>query len=172
MLGSDIPAYPDVSWTPPVTSQETMSSPGEGWSAGPETFLSDAFWASVRAKPVVDRTNPLTFKHFVGFNEFRRLPGSLPVTALRDDGSHPVEAIYQFGPSRALRTHPLWLERSVTFLAGNRYEGYANGQGIYNLESSVFVREIEPGAKWPRTNDEEFPHAVELGGTLPPWFRL
>jgi hypothetical protein len=172
MMGSDIPAYPDLSWAPPVTSQETMSSPGEGWSAGPETFVSDAFWASVRARPVTDRTNPLTFKHFVGFNEFRQLAGSLPVTALRDDGTHPIEAIYQFGPARILRTHPLWLERSVTFLAGNRYEGYDNGKGIYNLDSSVFVKEIEPGAKWPRTNDEEFPHAVELGGTLPPWFRL
>ena len=172
MMGSDIPAYPDLSWAPPVTSQETMSSPGEGWSAGPETFVSDAFWASVRARPVTDRTNPLTFKHFVGFNEFRQLAGSLPVTALRDDGTHPIEAIYQFGPARILRTHPLWLERSVTFLAGNRYEGYVNGKGIYNLDSSVFVKEIEPGAKWPRTNDEEFPHAVELDGTLPPWFRM
>ena len=63
-----------------MTSQETMSSPGDGWSAGPETFVSDAFWASVRAKPVTDRTNSLTFKHFVGFNEFKQLPGSLPVT--------------------------------------------------------------------------------------------
>ena len=78
MMGSDIPAYPDLSWTPPVTSQETMSSPGEGWSAGPETFVSDAFWASVRAKPVTDRTNPLTFKHFVGFNEFRQLAWLAP----------------------------------------------------------------------------------------------
>ena len=83
-----------------------------------------------------------------------------------------MEAFYQFGPSRALRTHPLWLERSVTFLAGNQYSGYANGQRLYNLQSSMFVKEIEPGAKWPRTNDEEFPHAVELSGTLPSWFRL
>ena len=172
MLGSDIPAYPDLSWQPPLTSQTTMSSPGEGWSAGPQTYVNDTFWASVRAKPVTDRTNMLTFQHFVGFNVFRQLPGSLPVTVLRDDGSHPVEAIYQFGYSRALRTHPLWLERSVTFVAGNRYEGYAAGQRLYNLDSSAFVKEIEPGAKWPRTNAEEFPRVVELDGQLPTWFRL
>ncbi len=172
MFGSDIPAYPNVSWNPPVTSQTTMSSPGEGWSAGPETFVSDTFWASVRAKPVTDRTNALTFKHFVGFNDFRQLPGSLPVTVLRDDGTHPLEAIEAFGYSRALRTHPMWLERSVTFLAGNRYLGCAAGQRLYNLQVSVFVQEIEPGAKWPRTNAEEFPHTVELDGSLPTWFQL
>jgi hypothetical protein len=172
MFGSDIPAYPNVSWSPPVTSQVTMSSPGEGWSAGPQTFVSDTFWASVRAKPVTDRTNALTFKHFVGFNDFKQLPGSLPVTVLRDDGTHPLEAIEAFGYSRALRTHPMWLERSVTFLAGNRCLGCAAGQRLYNLQDSVFVQEIEPGAKWPRTNAEEFPHTVELGGSLPTWFQL
>ena len=172
MLGSDIPAYPDVSWSPATTSQTTMSSPGPGWPAGPQTFVSDTFWSAVRAKSVKDRTNPLTFKHFVGFNTFRQLAGSLPVTAIRDDGTHPAEAFYQFGPTRALRTHPLWLERSVTFVAGNQYPGYASGQRLYNLDSSAFVKEIMPGAKWPRTNDEEFPHVVELDGTLPVWFRL
>lgn len=172
MLGSDIPAYPDLSWTPPLTSQETMSSPGVGWPAGPETYVSDAFWAAVRAMPVTDRTNPLTFQHFVAFNVFTQLPGSLSVSALRDDGTHPIRAIYQFGPARALRTHPLWLERSVTFVAGNQYEGYAKGQQLYNLDSSVFVKEIAAGAKWPRTNDEEFPHVVELTGVPPSWFRL
>ena len=149
-----------------------MSSPGPGWPAGPQTYVSDTFWSAVRARPVTDRSNPLTFKHFVGFNTFRQLPGSLPVTVVRDDGTHPAEALYQFGPTRALRTHPLWLERSVTFVAGNQYSGYASGHDLYNLDSSAFVKEIEPGAKWPRTNDEEFPHVVELGGALPVWFRL
>jgi hypothetical protein len=172
MLGSDIPAYPDLSWSPPATSQTTMSSPGEGWSAGPKTYVSDAFWGAVRAKPVTDRTHELTFKHFVGFNTFKQLPGSLPVIVLRDDGTHPAESIYQFGPARALRTHPMWLERSVTFVAGSEYEGYAPGQRLYNLDDSHYTPEIEPGAKWPRTLPEEFPHVVELKGTLPPWFRL
>jgi hypothetical protein len=94
------------------------------------------------------------------------------VTALRDDGTHPAEPIYQFGPARALRTHPLWLERSVTFLAGNEHEGYAEGQRLYNLNSSEYTKEIEAGAKWPRTNGEEFPHIVELDGNPPAWFRL
>ena len=66
----------------------------------------------------------------------------------------------------------MWLERSVTFVAGSEYQGYAAGQRLYNLDSSHFVKEIEPGAKWPRTLPEEFPHVVELGGTLPTWFRL
>jgi hypothetical protein len=94
------------------------------------------------------------------------------VTVLRDDGTHPLEAIEAFGYSRALRTHPLWLERSVTFLAGNRCLGCASGQRLYNLQDSVFVQEIEPGAKWPRNNPEEFPHTVELAGSLPTWFQL
>ncbi len=172
MLGSDIPAYPNVSWSPPQTSQLTMSSPGEGWSPGPETFVNDAFWAAVRAKPVTDRTHPLTFRHFVGYNLFTQLPGSLPVTAVRDDGTHPVQAIYQFGPTRALRTHEMWLERSVTFLTGNEFEGYSPGQRLYDLDSSGFIKEVEAGAKWPRTHAEEFPHVVDLGDQLPTWFPL
>jgi hypothetical protein len=172
MMGSDIPAYPNITWTPPATTQTTMSSPGAGWAAGPETFVKDAFWSAVRAKPVTDPAHVLTFKHYIGFNRFVQLPGSLPVTAVRDDGTHPMEPVYQFGPSRALRTHPLWLERSVTFLAGNEYDGYAAGARLYDLDSSQYVKEIEPGAKWPRTKDEEFPHAVELSGTLPTWFGL
>ena len=122
--GSDIPAYPDRSWSPPESTQATASSPGAGWAAGPETFVSDDFWKAVRRTAVTDPSNVLTFKHFLGFlNCFVELPGSLPITTLRDDGTHPAEPVAQFGPGRPLRTHPAWLERSVSFLDGNVYLG-------------------------------------------------
>ena len=134
--GSDIPAYPDLSWDPPRSSQTTMSSPGEGWSAGPETYVNDDFWKAVRKQPVTDPANPLTFKKFVGFNRFEQLPGSLPVTALRDDGTRPAEPVTQFGPGRPLRVHPDWVERSVTFLAGNVFEGFTSRAGKDGAEKS------------------------------------
>ena len=171
LKGSDIPAYPDLSWDPPRSSQLTMSSPGEGWSAGPETYVSDDFWKAVRKRSVTDPANPLTFKHFVGFNRFEQLPGSLPVTVLRDDGTHPAEPVYQFGPGRPLRVHPAWVERSVTFLAGNEFDGFG-GQPRFELRSSEHMKEPGPGANWPRSKDEEFPQTVTVEGELPPWFKL
>jgi hypothetical protein len=170
--GSDIPAYPNLSWDPPRTSQTSMSSPGEGWSAGPETYVSDDFWKAVRSRPVTDPANPLTFKHFVGFNRFEQLRGSLPVTVLRDDGTHNAEPAYAFGPGRPLRVHPAWIERSVTFLAGNTYEGFAGEEPRIKLRTSEQMVEARPGAKWPRSKDEEFPHSVTLEGELPAWFKL
>jgi hypothetical protein len=172
LRGSDIPAYPNLSWDPPRSSQTSMSSPGEGWSAGPETYVSDEFWKAVRSRPITDPGNPLTFKHFVAFNRFEQLPGSLPVTVLRDDGSHAAEPVHQFGPGRALRVHPAWVERSVTFLAGNTYEGFRKPEPRINLRASEQMVEPQPGAKWPRSKDEEFPHAVTLEGELPAWFKL
>lgn len=170
--GSDIPAYPDVSWDPPRSSQLTMSSPGEGWSAGPETYVSDDFWKAVRSRPITDPANPLTFKHFVGFNHFEQLLGSLPVTVLRDDGTHAAEPSAAFGPGRPLRVHPAWIERSVTFLAGNTYEGFRSDEPRIRLRTSEQMVEPRPGARWPRSKDEDFPQTVTLEGELPAWFRL
>jgi hypothetical protein len=171
LKGSDIPAYPDLSWDPPRTSQTTMSSPGEGWSAGPETYVDDDFWKAVRKRPVTDAANPLTFKHFIGFNVFEQLAGSLPVTVLRDDGTRPAEPVTQFGPGRPLRVHPLWIERSVNFLAGNEFIGFDDPKP-FNVRSSEHMKEPAPGANWPRSKDEDFPHVVTLEGELPAWFRL
>ena len=171
LKGSDIPAYPDLSWDPPRSSQTTMSAPGEGWSAGPETYVNDDFWKAVRKRPVTDPANPLTFKHFIGFNRFEQLPGSLPITALRDDGTRPAEPVSQFGPGRPLKVHPAWVERSVTFLAGNEFVGFGK-RPLFELRSSENMKEPAPGANWPRSKDEDFPHAVTLDGELPPWFRL
>ena len=169
--GSDIPAYPDRSWSPPESTQATASSPGAGWAAGPETFVSDDFWKAVRRTAVTDPSNVLTFKHFLGFNRFVELPGSLPITTLRDDGTHPAEPVAQFGPGRPLRTHPAWLERSVSFLYGNEYLGMKAGPRL-ELNSSERMKEPQTGARWPRRNDEDFPHAVQLEGELPAWFPL
>ncbi len=170
--GSDIPAYPDLSWDPPRTSQVTMSSPGEGWSAGPETYVSDDFWKAVSSRSITDPANPLTFKHFVGFNRFEQLPGSLPVPVLRDDGTHAAEPSDAFGPGRPLRVHPAWIERSVTFLAGNAFDGFVAEEPRIRLRASEQTVQPRPGAKWPRSKDEEFPQAVTLEGELPVWFKL
>jgi len=171
LKGSDIPAYPDLSWDPPRSSQTTMSSPGEGWSAGPETYISEDFWKAVRKRPVTDPANPLTFKHFVGFNRFEQLPGSLPVTVLRDDGTRPAEPVNQFGPGRPLRVPPAWVERSVTFLAGNELDGFGE-QPRFELRSSEHMKEPAAGANWPRSKEEDFPHTFTVDGELPAWFRL
>ena len=171
LKGSDIPAYPDLSWDPPRSSQTTMSAPGEGWSAGPETYVNDDFWKAVRKRPATDPANPLTFKHFVGFNRFEQLPGSRPITVLRDDGTRPAEPVTQFGPGRPLKVHPAWVERSVTFLAGNEFVGFGK-RPLFELRSSEHMKEPAPGANWPRSKDEDFPHAVTLDGELPAWFRL
>ncbi len=34
------------------------------------------------------------------------------------------------------------------------------------------MKEPAPGANWPRSKDEDFPHAVTLDGELPAWFKL
>ena len=100
-----------------------------------ETYVNDEFWKAVRKRPVTDPANPLTFKHFVGFNRFEQLPGSLPITVLRDDGTRPAEPVTQFGPGRPLKVHPAWVERSVTFLAGNEFAGFGE-QRLFELRSS------------------------------------
>ena len=122
LFGADIPAYP-ISPGIRRMSQSTASSPGKGWSEGPETFVSDPFWQAVKAKPVSDLTNPFTFKHYVAFNQFTQMPGSLPVKMLRDDGTHPVaNRAARRATSDPLHAHaPLWIERSVTFFYGNEY---------------------------------------------------
>jgi hypothetical protein len=172
MTGSDRPAYPTITWTPPTTAQTTMSSPGGGFGAGPQVFASDEFWKAVRARPITEPDHEFSFKHYIGFNRFVMLPGSMPVIALRDDGTYPADDVYQFGPMRARRTHPLWVERSVSFLFGNEYVGFAADAKRLRMDANQKPKEIEAGAKWPRTKPEEFPHAVELTGELPAWFKL
>ena len=170
MYGSDIPAYPNLSWDPPLSSQKSSISPGKGWPKGCETFVDPAFWADVKSKPITDPTNELAFQHWVSFNKFVLMPGSRHIRPLRDDGTHPV---YGSPPTAtAKRTHVDWLERSVTHWFDNEYEGFAEGAELFDMKNSQPMNRIEPRAKWPRTKDEEFPHAVALGGELPDWFKL
>lgn len=183
--GSDKPAYPDVSWNPPVSSQSTRSSPGGGWAAGPETYVNSAFWNDVKATPIGDPQNEFAFKHYISFNRFFQQPGSLPVTIIRDDGSHAGEPVDQFGPIRILPVHWLWVERSVNHVTGSILIGQLPGQRLYNLNDSNAVGEVVsprcknavigmPCTKWPREDygDSAFPHVFEYNGELPAWFEL
>ena len=174
-LGSDKPAYPNQSWNPPQGSQSTAASPCPPWPKSADTFVSDKFWEAVASKPIVDPTNACAFQHFIGFNRFVQLNGSLPVNVLRDDGSHPIKPASQFGRGTPLRTHPEWIERSVDYLNGNTFEGFSSSDpiDIYVLNKSEEMTAPEPGAKWPRRAAEEFPKAVTLEDQeLPPWFKL
>ena len=169
MFGSDKPAYPSISWDPP--QGRTGVAPGGGWDGSAATFASDAFWQDVRSSPITDPENEFSFKHHISFNRFVLLPGSLVVEALRDDGTFAGEAVSQFGYLRVLRTHPMWVERAVNFLAGNEYVGYPANARLVRTNMNQFVKEVMPGAIWPRTLPEHFPKVVEITGDLPAWFR-
>lgn len=171
-LGSDIPNYPDVSWSPPVSSQATKVTPCYAWPGTAATYVADAFWQAVRSKPLDDPANPCTFKHYIAFNHFRTLPGSLPVTTLRDDGTYAAKATSQFSVTTdILRMHPLLVERSTNFLYGNTYDG---GVAKYRLDFNPPIRNIDPQAApfWPRNLPDEFPRALDVTGALPAWFKL
>jgi hypothetical protein len=171
MQGSDRPSYPVESWNPPV-GESLGSPPGGGWPMGAATFVNDAFWQDVHRYDITDPANPFNFKHFISFNTFELLPGSLPVKAIRDDGTHPIVAVAQFSDdSIAKRTHPLWIERSVNWLYANEYINFGDNEKI-DLNHTQTPIEIEPGAKWPRDAPEEYPKAIEVTGDLPPWFKL
>jgi hypothetical protein len=77
--GSDSPAYPDRSYDPPLTS---LNGGGylapQGFTAGPETFVNESFWSTVRSYNLADPQNPYTFKKYVAFNRFA---GSTRATA-------------------------------------------------------------------------------------------
>ena len=171
MHGSDKPAYPSVSWNPPVGALGTP--PGGDWSSAAATFVNDAFWRDVKSRPITEPTNIFSFKHFIGFNTFEQLTSSpRNVAALRDDGTYPLRTPSQFATSNiAERVTPGWIERSMNFLVGNTYVGYPEGAVLFQLDKSQYTTTPEPGSKWPRTPPDELPHMVELED-LPPWFKL
>ena len=171
-LGSDIPNYPNLSWNPPVSSQGTKQVPCRQWDPGAATFVADAFWADVRSVPLDSAANPCLFRHFIGFNTFQQVAGSLPVWALRDDGTYPARAVTQFSPQVIiLRNHPDWIERSTSFWHGNTLDGIADDRR-WKLNDNPNVAEVQPGAQWPRTDASDFPRVIEVTGDLPPWFKL
>ena len=174
-LGSDTPNYPNVSWNPPVSKQGArMQGFCKDWPPIAATFVADDFWKDVRASALADPANACTFKHYVSFNQFEQVAGSLPVIALRDDGTYPAEAMSQFSPYvRIKRNHALWAERSTSFLYSNTYVGFDANPRKYRLDNEPNVREIEPLAFWPRSGPDDFPRVVDdLGKELPPWFKL
>ena len=167
MFGSDRPAYPTISWNPPEAGSGTLeacSSPGGGWGSGPEVFVDDDFWKAVRSFDRADPANPYTFKKWVGNNRFTIPAGNKARAAIRDDGTHPAHAVTQFGQMEVLKTHPLWIERSGTFLSGNTYNG---GVLAPALKDSAAVASIEAGALWPRTLPEHFPFVVDVPVVVP-----
>jgi hypothetical protein len=125
--GSDTPAYPDLSYNPPLTSvRDGGYLAPEGFSAGPETFVNPAFWDAVREKGLKSPQNPYTFKKYISFNSFRWIDeGDGRRAAVVDDGTTPRNAISLGSVAELWGTVPAnWVERSVTFLANNRYTGW------------------------------------------------
>jgi len=125
--GSDSPAYPDRSYNPPITS---LNGGGylapQGFTAGPETFVNQSFWSTVRSWNLADPQNPYTFKKYVAFNSFRWIDeGYGRRSAVSDDGTTPRFALYLGSIAEYWGTvPPNWVERSVTFMANNRYIGW------------------------------------------------
>jgi len=175
-LGSDTPNYPNVSWDPPVSSQHAkLQGFCNDWSPEATTFVSEKFWKDVRSIPLDSETNPCTFKHFISFNQFVQVPGSLRVYAVRDDGTYPATATSQFSTTvNILRNHPLWAERSMNFLYGNTYEGFnTDFDALYQLNREPNIRDIHPLSFWPRDPPDQYPHLREITDQeLPPWFKL
>ena len=176
--GSDIPAYPHVSWDPPV-SAFYGKSPGGTWSKGPETYVADQFWKDVVAKPLDDPTNPFTFKHYVANNVFELRPGSAGLTIVRDDGTGPGKEEYQFGPQRRVWTHIDSVERSTTFMTGNQYVGFPDGYvPAYRTDLAQYVSSVQeprceavpktPCTKWPRSKRKSFRESSTLRAIFRP----
>lgn len=187
--GADSPAYPDVSWDPPVTSNvDGGYLAPKGFSAGPETYVSQAFWNTVRSYDLKDASNPYTFKKFVAYNTFRWIDeGDRRAPAIREDGTAPRAAAYQFSNAEVWGTIPSnWVERSVVFVANNTYIGWdptdvpANRfiDMVWTTPENLVTR-VGPGPwAWPappRTLVSVGGENGPLGNTgpieLPAWFR-
>jgi len=125
--GADSPAYPDRSLDPPLTSlAEGGYLAPEGFTAGPETFVNESFWSTVRSFDLGDPQNPYTFKKYIAFNSFRWVEeGYGRRSVLVDDGTAPRNAKALGSVAEFWGTVPRnWVERSVTFFANNRYTGW------------------------------------------------
>ena len=171
--GSDIPNYPNKSWDPPASTQSTKVSPCYQWDGTAKTYVDNRFWQDVAKVALVDPANPCTFKHFISYNLFVQVPGSLRVFAVRDDGTYAAKATSQFSTTvNIYRTSPSWVERSTSFLHGNLYEGYGE-QTLYELDRNPNIKNIDPLSYWPRDPPDQFPRLIDdLGEELPPWFKL
>ena len=189
MWGADSPAYPDISFDPPQSSVRPGFAP-EGFTAGPETFVNPEFWRVVRSYDTADPANPYTFKKYVAYNRFRWInENDRRQSAFRDDGTAPREAAFQGSTAEIWGTVPLgWVERSVSFFANNRYEGWtaedmADPRRWFDLNNYPDPSQVEksgPGP-WPyppppRTavfvGGEQRPETQTAPIEMPDWFRI
>jgi hypothetical protein len=186
---SDSPVYPDVSLDPPVSSMHRGFAP-PGFTAGPETFVNPVFWDTVRSHDITDPANPYSFKKYVAYNRFRWLDeGEKRQPAFRDDGTAPRGDEFSGSAAEYWGTVPAnWTERSVTFFANNRYEGWLEQDlsdphrwfALTSYTAPSLVTLIGPGP-WaypppPRTavfvGGEQRPGAESAAIDIPDWFRL
>jgi hypothetical protein len=184
---ADIPAYPNTSWQPAVSTVTTRSAP-PGFTDGPESYVDADLWEAAGAKAMTDETNPYAFAHFLAYNQWILLPSSPTSSrALRDDGTHPASGLSP--KTNIRRTHVGFVERSVSFLANNRYMGY-RPTPTFAMDHYASVTSVEPGAKWgtpynvPPSRGRTIPsHLRVVGGELvgdgefapiplPPWFQI
>jgi len=187
--GSDSPAYPDVSWDPPVSSVQPGFAP-LGFTSGPETYVNPAFWDTVRSHDIVDPGNPYSYKKYVAYNRFRWLDeNGRRQSVFRDDGTAPREAAWLGSAEEVWGSAPSsWSERSVTFFANNSYEGWTiedmrDPRRWFHLDFYAMpslVTRVGPGP-WPYPPPPR--SVVFVGGErrpdqqaepieLPDWFRL
>jgi hypothetical protein len=189
MWGADSPVYPDVSLDPPLSSVRRGFAPA-GFTAGPETFLNPEFWNVVRSYDIADSTNPYSFKKYLAYNRFRWInDNDRRQSVFRDDGTAPREAAFEGSSSEIWGSVPAgWEERSVSFFANNRYEGWTvedmrDPHRWFDMNSHpvpTLVEKMGPGP-WPyppppRTavfvGGEQRPGSDAAPIDLPPWFRI
>jgi len=187
---ADSPAYPDVSYENATTS---MYGGGYlapvGFTAGPETFVSRAFWNTVASYPIDSPDNPYSFKKYISYNVFRWIDEGEPHgSPIRDDGTAPRTAAAKFSHTEIWGTVPdNWVERSVTFVANNTYAGWTYDDlgntnrwidMVYSTPESLITRG-GPGP-WkipapPRAlvdiGGESGPNGEAAPVDLPGWFR-
>ena len=189
MWGADSPVYPDVSLDPPRSSVLRGFAP-EGFTAGPETFVNPEFWRVVRSYDIADPANPYSFKKYLAYNRFRWInDNDRRQSAFRDDGTAPREAAFQGSVSEVWGTVPSgWVERSVSFFANNRYEGWTaedmnDPRRWFDMDNHPDARLVEkmgpgPWAYPPPPRSAIFVGGEQRPGTqaapieMPDWFRI
>ena len=140
-------------------------------------FNDPLFWAEVTEHPLTDPYNPATFKTYIAENvfEFVDFDGRRPNAGVRDDGTYPRQALYQFSNCSEFLSVPVeWVERSVIFSANNDWLGYQPHERYKVAVQDCASETSDPLARLPTPAR----HHVSLGGedgapiTLPDWFQL
>jgi hypothetical protein len=98
------------------------------FTAGPETFVNPEFWSVVRSYDIADPGNPYSFKKYLSYNRFRWFEWMTAPDANQSSATtaqHRARLRFKAPPRRSWGTVPEgWVERSVSFFANNRYEGW------------------------------------------------